>query len=165
MSDFLEKLKNAADSGEFNSEAAKKILEINKLAESKIGNGTEADIEKLKESLMKREASSENSEETKAVSEEEALELNSKYEGKMESLRKEEKKNREIAEHENMIYQQLSTLIEIEDMVKASIGDMFEFVDGLESRFDKEIEAKDLRFAELILKMEVLKSKYKPIIK
>jgi len=165
MSDFLEKLKNAVENEEFNSEAAKKILEINKLAESKIGNGTEADIEKLKESLMKREASSEESKESKAVSEEEALELNSKYEEKMKALKDEERKNKEIADHENMVHQQLITLMDIEAMVKASIGDMFEFADGLESRFDEEFEAKDPRFVDLILKIKEIKSKYKPIIK
>jgi len=150
MSDFLEKLKNAVENEEFNSEAAKKILEINKLAESKIGNGTEADIEKLKESLMKREASSEES---------------SKYEEKMKALKDEERKNKEIADHENMVHQQLITLMDIEAMVKASIGDMFEFADGLESRFDEEFEAKDPRFVDLILKIKEIKSKYKPIIK
>jgi len=160
MSDFLEKLKNAVENEEFNSEGAKKILEVNKLAENKIDMG----IERLKETLMKREASSEELDETKAVSEEEMLELNSQYEEKMKALKDEERKNKEIADHENMVHQQLITLMDIEAMVKASIGDMFEFVDGLESRFDEELEAKDPRFVDIILKIKEIKSNYKSII-
>jgi predicted nuclease with TOPRIM domain len=150
MSEFLENLKKAADNGEFNSEAAKKILEINELADTKIGDGSPKDLEKLKESLEKRvkEAG-----EVKAVREEEALELNSEYEKKMEQIKK-----------LDMVNAQLATLIEIEDMVKASVEDMFSFTDELETRFEKEFVAEDPMFGDLFQKIEELKSKYNAVI-
>ena len=43
-SSFLEKLKKAVDTGEFNSEAAKKIIEIDKLADEKLSTMTKPNI-------------------------------------------------------------------------------------------------------------------------
>lgn len=145
MSDFLENLKKAADNGEFNSEAAKKILDVNKLADHKL---KELDTDQLKDSLQKRMEES-LVPETK-VSEEEMLELNSQYEKKMEQIK--------LTDTTNM---QFATLIEIEDMVKASIDDMFEFVDELEAKFEKEFESENSLFGDLHLKIEEIKSKYK----
>lgn len=145
MSDFLENLKKAADNGEFNSEAAKKILDVNKLADHKL---KELDTDQLKDSLQKRMEES-LVPETK-VSEEEMLELNSQYEKKMEQIK--------LTDTTNM---QFATLIEIEDMVKASIDDMFEFVDELEAKFEKEFESENSLFSDLHLKIEEIKSKYK----
>lgn len=145
MSDFLENLKKAADNGEFNSDAAKKILEVNELANQK---SSELDTDQLKESLQKRMEESPVPE-TK-VTEEEMLELNSEYEKKMEQIK--------VTDTANA---QLAILIEIEDMVKASIGDMFEFTDELEAKFEKEFEAENPFFGDLHLKIEELKSKYK----
>jgi len=156
MSDFLENLKKAADNGEFNSEAAKKILEVHELADSKLGAGTPADLEKLKESLEKRYEEGKNSEEvkeTKVVTEKEVLELNSEYEKKMEQIKK-----------LDIVNAQLATLIEIEDMVKLSIEDMFSFTDELEAKFEKELEAEDPMFGDLSQKIEQIKSKYNSII-
>ena len=49
MSDFLDNLKKAADTGEFNSDAAKKILEVHDLAESKLkGKNVEEELENIK---------------------------------------------------------------------------------------------------------------------
>ena len=149
MSNFLDNLKNAADNGEFNSEAAKKILEINELADQKIGDATPADIEKIQESLEKRQGE----EFVEAVSEEKALEVNTEYELKMAQLKK-----------LDVINGQLATLIEIEDMVKLSIEDMFGFTDELEKKFVKEFETEDSMFGDLYQKIEEIKSKYKPII-
>lgn len=150
MGNFLEDLKNAADSGEFNSEAAKKIIEINELADKKIGDGTEADVERLKDAVNKRVP---ETEEVKSVSEEDALELNSEYEKKMAQLKKIDTVNA-----------QLATLIEIEDMVKASIVDMFSFVEELNIVFDKEFEEEDPLYGDLSQKLEQIESKYKSII-
>ena len=146
MSDFLDNLKKAADEGEFNSEAAKKILEINELADKKIGEATPADIEKIQESLEKRQGE----ELVAPVSEEKALEANTEYELKMAQLKKMDAVNG-----------QLATLIEIEDMVKLSIDDMFGFVEELEKKFEKEFEGEDPVFGDLYLKIESIKSKYK----
>jgi hypothetical protein len=76
MSKFLENLKNAVETGEFNSDAAKRINEINDLANKKIGEGylndkdinldsaveyTESEdaIEKLKELKLQDEINNE----------------------------------------------------------------------------------------------------------
>jgi len=156
MSEFLENLKKAADNGEFNSEAAKKIIEVSELAESKLGAGTPEDLEKLKESLEKRYEQTKDSEEVKAtkpVTEEEVIELNSAYEKKMAAIKK-----------LDMVNAQLATLMEVEDMVKASVEDMFSFTDELEAKFVKEFAIEDPVFGELSQKIEEIKSKYKSII-
>jgi len=149
MSKFLDDLKKAANNGEFNSDAAKKINEINELADSKIGNGSVGELEKIKAGLEKRVVDSEESK-INIVSEEEALEFNTEYERKMGQFKK-----------QDMINAQLATLIEIEDMVKASIGDMFGFVEELEEKFEKEFEGEDIMFGDLYQKIEELKMKYK----
>lgn len=52
MSDFLKNIKSALDKGEFNSEIAKKITEINKLATDKINvEGYEKLLEKRNEKI------------------------------------------------------------------------------------------------------------------
>lgn len=152
MSEFLENLKKAADEGIFNSEAAKKILDVNELADVKLGNGSAEDLEKIKEGLEKR---LEDSDDTKsvAVTEEKAVELNTEYERKMELFKKQDGVNK-----------QLATLIDIEDMIKASVEDMFSFTEELESKFEKELKAEDLIFGDLFQKIEELKMKYKTII-
>jgi len=149
MSDFLENLKKAADNGEFNSEAAKKILEINELADKKIGEATPADLEKIQESLEKRQGE----ELVAPVSEEKVIEVNTEYEKKMAQLKKLDAVNA-----------QLAILIEIEDMVKLSVEDMFGFTDELEAKFKKEFETEDPMFGDLSQKIEEIKSKYKSII-
>jgi len=147
MSDFLENLKNAADSGEFNSEAAKKIKEINELAETKAGSiKTKEDFETLKEKIEKV---SDNS----AVTEEEALELNSQYEKQMEKIKETDVVNAQIA-----------TLIEIEDMVKLSISDMFEFTDTLNDKFKDKLDKKEEPYIELSRKIKTIENKYSELI-
>ena len=149
MSDFLENLKKAADEGEFNSEAAKKILEINELADKKIGEATPADLERIQESLEKRQGE----ELVAPVSEEKVIEVNTEYEKKMAQLKKLDAVNA-----------QLAILIEIEDMVKLSVEDMFGFTDELEAKFKKEFETEDPMFGDLSQKIEEIKSKFKSII-
>jgi len=151
MSDFLDNLKKAADEGEFNSEAAKKILEVHDLAEAKLkGKNVEEELENIKSSLEARQDEAVESEEIKPVSEEKVAEAYTEYEKKMAQFKK-----------LDAINAQLATLTEIEDMVKLSIGDMFSFVEALEKQFEKEFETKDPMFGELHLKIESIKSKYK----
>jgi hypothetical protein len=138
--EFLEKLKNAVDNGEFNSEAAKKIKDIDKLADEK------KNAEKLIEKRLEEAGV------VKLVTEE-AIELNSDYEKKMEEIKKQDAINR-----------QLATLIEVEDMVKASIEDMLSFAQELEQKFEKEFEAEDPMFGDLSLKIEEVKNKYEPTL-
>ena len=145
MSDFLDNLKKAADNEEFNSEAAKKILDINELADKKIGSGSSEDFEKLKETLEKRQEEAM----IEPVSEEKAVEANTEYEVKMAQFKK-----------LDAINNQLATLIEIEDMVKLSIADMMGHVEELEDKFKKEFEIKDSMFDDLLKKIKEIKSKY-----
>jgi len=172
MSKFLEDLKNAADNGQFNSDAAKKILEINELADSKIGAGKQEDLDRLKESLEKRQnevvpeekqekaieaveeiEELENVKEVEEIGEEKVAEAYTEYEKKMAMFKKQDTINAQIA-----------TLTEVEDMVKLTITDMFDFVTTLETTFEKEIEAKDPMLAELILKINSIKATYLSII-
>lgn len=153
MSKFLEDLKNAADNGEFNSDAAKKINEIDELAEKK---ASEMGEDELQESLEKR------AQETPAVAvtEEEALELNSQYEEKMEALKSLDAENKKIALAETA-KNQLKTLIEIEDMVKLTIQDMMFHIESLEENFKEEFMSEISEFGELSQKMEAIQTKYR----
>lgn len=153
MSKFLEDLKNAADNGEFNSDAAKKINEIDELAEKK---ASEMGEDELQESLEKR------AQETPAVAvtEEEALELNSQYEEKMEALKTLDAENKKIALAETA-KNQLKTLIEIEDMVKLTIQDMMFHIESLEENFKEEFMSEISEFGELSQKMEAIQTKYR----
>jgi len=150
--EILENLKKSVDAGEFNSEAAKKIIEISKLAETKVPVGgfkTEEDLKILQKSINDRVQGAG----VKSVDEEEALKLNSDYEKKMQEIKE-----------EDTINQQVVTLADIEDMVKLSITDMLSFVTELEDKFKKEIAEANPAVKNLIAKIEELKNKYNTII-
>lgn len=159
-SNFLENLKKAVDTGEFNSEAAKKIIEIDKLADEKLSTMTkphtsidDSDLSKSINDRVKKAG-------VKTVSEEEALILNSEYEKRMQEMEESDKENKRIAELINLADKQLETLIEIEDMVKASINDMINFTIELKGKFGKEFEAKNPIFANLLTKINEINIKY-----
>jgi hypothetical protein len=141
MGKFLEDLKKAVDDSEFNSEAAKKIIEIDKLADEKADNAGELIEKRLSDTGVK------------TVTEEEAIVLNSEYEKKMEEIKK-----------QDVVNNQLVKLLEIEDMIKLSVLDMTYFIDNLENKFKMEFETKDPMFSELSEKIEQIKSKYNFII-
>ena len=150
MSEFLDNLKNAADNGEFNSEAAKKILEVHDLAEEKLsGKNTVEELENIKSSLEKRQDEAVEGGKIEQVSEEKVVEAHTEYEKKMAQFKKLDAVNARLA-----------TLIEIEDMVKLSIEDMMGHVEELETNFKKEFETEDPMFGDLSLKIEEIKSKY-----
>jgi len=153
MSDFLENLKNAADNGTFNSEAAKKILEINELADKKLGAGTPADLEKLQESLDKRVEGNgeikEPKEQAAAITKEDVEELNSRYELKMADLKKQDAVNIQVA-----------TLIEFDDIITATVGDLLSFTADLKEKFGEEFEKKNPMFADLLGKINEMNMKY-----
>jgi len=143
-SDFLKNLQQTVETGEFNSEAAKKIIEIADLADRKMGS-TKA-IDAALEAAEREGA-------IQTVTEQEAAALNTAYEEKMANIKKQDAVNAQIA-----------VLVDIEDLVKASIADMFSFVDELNTEFEKEFAAEDPIFGDLYQKMEELKSKYKSLI-
>ena len=150
MSDFLDNLKNGVNEGNFNSDAAKKILEINKLADSKLGNGTAEELEKIIESIDKRVELSENDENVKLKTEEEIIEINSEYETKMNVMKK-----------QDMINYQLATLIEIDDIIDRNIADMFDLIKNLENKFESELKDNDPMILDLNEMIKKLKTKYK----
>src|ERR1035437_8504121 len=152
MAKFLDDLKNAVETGEFNSEAAKKIIEIDKLADTKT-NPSSGVQDILEKAGVKP-----------SVSEDEALKINSEYEMKMEEIKK-----------QDTINAQLATLIECEDMVQLSIGDMMTFITELETKFEKdlaetktkytnEFKEKNLAIISLSQKIWEIKTKYNTII-
>lgn len=153
MNDFLENLKKAADNGELNSEAAKKILEINELADKKLGAGTPADLEKLQESLDKRVEANDETKEPKekatAITEEDVAELNSQYEKKMADLQKQDAVNLQVA-----------TLIEFDNIITATVGDLLSFTAELKEKFSGEFEKKNPMFADLLAKINEVNMKY-----
>lgn len=140
-SDFLKNLKQAVDNGEFNSDAAKKINEVDKLANNI--NIVGDSVESLNKRLENNQKSS--------VSEEIVDEINSEYGKKMESIKEKDKINSLLA-----------NLIDIEDTVRICIDDMFSFVneidENLKNKQDKVI------YDDLILKVKEIKSKYKKFI-
>jgi len=135
MSKFLEDLKKAVEIGEFNSEAAKKINEVNKLATIKTGTD-ELDKIYSKENI-------------KSVTEEEATVINSEYEKKMLEIKE-----------KDLNLQQIKTLIDIEETVRLSINDMAEFIQTLEESFDRS----NSNYIELFTEIDKIKTKYDSII-
>lgn len=141
MSTFLDNLKKAVDTGEFNSEAAKKINDIDKLADEK-KNASDLVSDRLEKAGY-----------AAPVSEEEALELNSKYEKEMARLKEIDQANGILA-----------TLIDMDDMIKASVVDVLDYLDEIDERLSVEFEKENPNFGELNQKIEHLRNKYKSII-
>lgn len=157
---FLENLKKAVETGEFNSDAAKKIIEINKLADNKINRTTKIDLEKSIEDLEKSIEDKLKIGGIRTVSEEEAKMYNSQYEEKMQEITKTDAENKRIADLIDAADNQLSVLTEIEDMVKLSINDMMTFVEELKQKFSKEFEEKNSITENLLAKINEVNTKY-----
>jgi hypothetical protein len=145
MNPYLESLKKAVDTGDFNSEAAKKIIQIDKNADNVQGLSL---TEEEKAELAKRRLDGTLKENT-VVTEEEVLKLNSEYEKEMAKIKKEDTVNL-----------QLATLTDIEDMVIASVNDMVSFIKELEDKFKKEFDENDPIFEKLKTKTLQIKLKY-----
>jgi len=137
LSPFLENLKKSVDTGEFNSEAAKKINEIDKLADIVAPTGA-ANLEKRLENVG-----------VKTVTEEEATIINSDYEEKMKEI-----------QEKDLALQQIAILRDIDETVMLSVYDMRDFINTLEETFDK---TKSLN-SELFIEIEKIKNKYISII-
>jgi hypothetical protein len=158
MSDFLSKLKEAVEKGEFNSDAANKINEISGLAEEKMsafkegGKDTKEAVNTIREKLNKIVDDTGH----RTVSEEEALKLNTEYEKKMAEFKK-----------VDLVLSELNTLIQIEELVLGSIDDMFIHIEDIEDKYlDKygfEFE-NDESFKDLVLKIKEIKEKYNSFI-
>jgi hypothetical protein len=148
-SDFLNNLKKAVDTGEFNSDAAKKINEVDELATKKFGVNfsSEEELSALNEKIIETA----KADGVKTVSKEEVAEINSKYDKEMELIRQKDAANKFLA-----------NLIDIEDTVMACVIDMFSYVneldDNLKDKWDNPI------YTSLKLKVDEIKSKYSSII-
>ena len=145
MNPYLENLKKAVETGDFNSEAAKKIIQIDKNADNAKGLSL---TEEEKAELAKKRLDGTLKENT-VVTEEEVLKLNSEYEKKMAEIKKQDAVNL-----------QLATLTDIEDMVVASVNDMVSFIKELEDKFKKEFDENDPIFEKLKTKTLEIKLKY-----
>jgi hypothetical protein len=145
-SDFLDKLKKAVDTGEFNSEAAKKIIEIDELANEKMkgtsGIVQDSNIEKSIDERLDKAG-------IKTVTEEEAAIINSEFDKKMLEIKE-----------KDLALQQIKTLTEIDDLVMLSVYDMRDFIETVVDSFDKTKPAN----AELFSEIERVKTKYSSII-
>lgn len=149
VSPFLENLKKAVENEEFNSEAARKIIEITNLVDTKFVPKTNEELTtKLNEAKAKLTGDN-----LPPVTEEEAAAMNAEYEAHMEDVKKRDAVN-----------VQLATLVEIEDMVKLSVVDMLTFIDELEEKFDSELDKANPMFTDLITKIEEIKKNYKEFI-
>lgn len=120
-SSFLENLKNSVETGEFNSDAAKKITTISEksaeIEKNGLSDGTL--LEKVDDRINKAGI--------KTVAEEEAALANSMYEEAMFKIREEEAAMKIIA-----------TLTDIEFAVVETISDMFGYIGAIEKSFKKE---------------------------
>jgi len=139
LSPFLENLKKSVETGDFNSEAAKKIIEVNKLAENPAtSNALWNAIEKANENG-----------EIKTVTEEEAATIKADYEKKMLEIKE-----------KDLALQQIALLKDFDEALMLSLYDVRDFIKTLEDTFDKEKEVN----GELFIEIEKIKNKYSSII-
>lgn len=135
MGTFLDNLKKAVDNGDFNSEAAKKINDIDELADTK------KDTKVIDNILDKNPP--------KAITEEEAEVINAEYEKKMLEIKE-----------KDLVLQQIKILQEIDETVMLSVQDMRDFIQTLEESFDNKNPIHGGIFGEI----EKIKNKYSSII-
>lgn len=148
--DFLKNLQNAVETGNFNSEAAKKINEIAELAEGKI---IEKTVEELQDAVEKRVEDSE----VKSIPAEELEEVKTvtmtEYEKKMKAFKDQDKVNSEIAVLKNFDYYLLNQLTELGNTI-AMLGkkyegqnkkwtDLFNLMDELSKKYNLEENANE----------------------
>lgn len=141
MSDFLNSLKKAVENGEFNSDVAKKINELDELANKVNLSGKE-----LENAIDNRLLAGG----VKTVSEEEAKAFNTEHDEKMAMFKKQDAVNREI-----------NVLIEIEELISLSINDMFEHIADVKGRISEDAPENQ----ELINKIKEIELKYSSFIK
>jgi len=136
MGSFLESLKKDLETGEFNSEAAKKIIEIDRLADEK--KNAEQLIEKRLEEVGVVKLKTEDVEI-----------LNSDYEEKMEKIKRIDAGNERLAD-----------LIDREEQILQAINNMITVANDSKEGFAAEFEAKDPAFGDLLAKINQINMKY-----
>lgn len=148
-SSFLDNLKKAVETGEFNSEAANKINEIEQLAKIKASGKSIQDLEKNVDDRLKQAG-------TRTVNEKDAIESNITFETKMLELKKEEAENLKIAERENEIYNDIKSLDEFNISIEAYLSDLFDFIEFLETNYKDD----DPTCSKLLSRIKELRTKY-----
>jgi len=136
MGSFLESLKKDLETGEFNSEAAKKIIEIDRLADEK--KNAEQLIEKRLEEVGVVKLKTEDVEI-----------LNSDYDEKMEKIKRIDAGNERLAD-----------LIDREEQILQAINNMITVANDSKEGFAAEFEAKDPAFGDLLAKINQINMKY-----
>lgn len=141
MSDnnFLEDLKKAVEDGNFNSDAAKRINDIDKAANDVNKNKSKDEIKKSIDEKVENSGA-------KTVDEDKVAELNSKYEEKMQQRAKEE-----------TIYATIATLDNLDNEIEKARNDLFLFIQQQRNKYDPD----DSDCAELYEKINELTNKYK----
>jgi hypothetical protein len=142
-SPFLENLKKSVEEGDFNSEAAKKISEIEKLANKKINEIKK--LEEIEESINKRLEDAG----IRTINEEDIKNVNSEYNKKMSEI-----------EEKNAVLKQIKILRDIDENIIICITELFDFIKTLEEAFNE----KNMNHIELFIEINKLKNKYNNII-
>lgn len=149
MSEFLKKLKDAVENEDFNSEAARRINEINELAETKFRKSSEGnsyvDTPHLDELKKKTEETP-----VEPVPEDKMGELNSEYEKQMAETKK-----------IDTINSQFANLMQMDEMVRLSIGDLMGHIEVVETKFITQFDENDVdKLKELKAKISEIKEFY-----
>jgi hypothetical protein len=139
MSDFLDNLENSLEKGEFNSEAAKKIIEIGDLSEIKASGTTIEELEKNVEGRYKKS-------EIKKADEKTVDDLNVEY-----------KKIMEEKAHEEKILSLHATLINQDKLID---DELFNIID-LIKRIKENYKPTDKNCKDLFIKVKIMEDKYK----
>jgi len=141
QSDFLKNLKTAVEEGNFNSEAAKKVIDTNESANKSTKESREKYINAVNAIIKNKK--NEN------ISEEEISAINSNYEIEMKNIKE-----------KDLALQQIKLLNEIEETIKLSIHDMFDFINQIEESFDKS----EKNYNNLFTEIEKNKTKYSNLL-
>lgn len=143
MGNFINDLKKAVESGEFNSDAAKKINTINEYAEKLSGT---IDCEKAVEKRLDNAG-------IRTVTDKDNAILETDFDNQLKILRREELKTKELV-----------MLMDIENAVELTIGDMLSHIQGLKKAFADEF-TENSENSDLVKKVNEIELKYSSFIK
>lgn len=152
QSDFLKNLKNAVENGEFNSDAAKKINEIDKIAdkvEKTLKNEGKNLEEVLDEKINKRITDSG----FKTVGENEIGEFNDQYENEMNKIKL-----------IDMTSKSLANIIDMDEMITESVKDLLEHIKEVEVLFENKLSGNENELKMFFEQIKQIKEKYTLII-
>jgi uncharacterized FAD-dependent dehydrogenase len=135
---FLEELKKAVDDGNFNSNAAKKINDIDKLADKHSKSKSTDDINQSINDRVKDSG-------VKTVDKDKIADLNTEYEEKM----------RERSEQEKVLAV-IATLDNIDHNIEKEFSDLISLIEQQKNKYD----LNDQKYSELLEKINELTNKY-----